>query len=73
MAPTLVAEGRIGDHVVKGFERVAVAEFGVGQGVALLDQGGGIVVQDHVHARQAGGGGVFLLAVESDPRPRFVG
>ena len=52
-APALVAEGRIGDDVVEGLERVAVLELGIGQRVALLDERRRVVVQDHVHAGEA--------------------
>ncbi len=65
-APALVGKGRIGDDVVEGLERVAVLELGIGQRVALHDQRGGVVVQDHVHAGEAAGGGVLLLPVERD-------
>ena len=36
-APTLVAEGRIGDDVVEGLEGIARLELRVGQRVALDD------------------------------------
>ena len=65
-APALVAERRIGDDVVEGLERVAVLELGIGQRVALHDQRRGVVVQDHVHAGEAAGGGVLFLPVERD-------
>ena len=39
---------------------------GVRQRVALHDQRGRIVVQDHVHPREAAGSGVLLLPVEGD-------
>ena len=65
-APAFVAEGRIGDDVVEGLERVAVEEERVGEGVALLDFRRGVVVQDHVHAGEAGGGGILFLPVEGD-------
>ena len=52
-APALVAERRIGDDVVKGLERAAVLELGIGQRVALLDERRGVVVQDHVHAGES--------------------
>ena len=65
-APALVGERRIGDDVVEGLERVAVLELGIGQRVALHDERGRVVVQDHVHARQAAGGGVLFLPVERD-------
>ena len=50
VGPALVAEGRIGDDLVEGLEGVADFEFGIGKRVALLDDGHGSVVQDHVHA-----------------------
>ena len=65
-APAFVAKGWVGNHVVKGFELVAVFKLGIGQGVTLHNLGGGVVVQDHVHAGQAAGGRVFFLAVEGD-------
>ena len=68
VAPALVAERRIGDDVVEGFESVAILEFRVGEGVALDDQRRGVVVQDHVHAGKARRGGVLLLPVERDRR-----
>ena len=51
---------------------LAVLELGIGQRVALHDERRGIVVQDHVHAGEARGGGVLLLPVERDVlcRPR---
>jgi hypothetical protein len=67
-APALVGKRRIGDHVIEGLQRFAVLELRIGQGVALHDQRAGVVVQDHVHARQAAGGGVLLLPVERDFR-----
>ena len=36
----------------------------VGQGVALHDERGGIIVQDHVHPSEGAGGGVLFLAVQ---------
>ena len=54
-APALVAKGRIGDHIVEGLERVAVLELGIGQRIALYNERRGVVVQDHVHARQTAG------------------
>jgi len=57
--PAFVAEGGIGDDVIEGFEGVAIEEFGIGEGVALEDEGAGVVVQDHVHAGEAAGGGVL--------------
>ena len=72
-APAFVAEGRIGDHEVEGFELPVVAgEPWVRQRVALLDLCRRVVVQDHVHPRQAGRGGVLLLTVERDLGVGFV-
>ena len=71
-APALVGEWRIGDDVVEGLERVAVLELGIGQRVALHDERGGVVVQDHVHPGEAAGGGVLLLPVERDGGAGFV-
>ena len=48
------------------FEAVAVFELWVGESVASFDLGGGLIVEDHVHAGESGGGGVFFLAVEGD-------
>src|SRR5262249_53367430 len=64
--PAFVAEGRIGDDVVETLEHVAVEKERAGQGVALLDLRDSVVVQDHVHAGEAGGSVVFLLPVEGD-------
>jgi hypothetical protein len=36
-APAFIAEGRIGDDIIEGFERIAVEEERAGYGVALLD------------------------------------
>src|ERR1035438_9103248 len=72
VAPGLVAEGRIGDYVVEGFDGVAIFELRIGQRVALLDDRRGAAVQDHVHAGEAGGGGVLLLSVEGDLGAGFV-
>ena len=65
--PALVAERRIGDDIVEGFE-CAVLGFKkrVGQRVALADFGGWVVVQDHVHAGEAGRRCVLLLPVNRD-------
>ena len=71
-APALVAEGRIGDDVVESLEGVAILELGVGERVALHDQRRGVVVQDHVHAGQAGGSGILLLPVKGDLRAGLV-
>ena len=72
-APALVAEGRIGDHVVESLERVAVRELGIGQRIALHDERRGVVVQDHVHARQTAGGSVLFLAVKGDLGAGLIG
>ena len=53
-APALVAERRIGNHIVKGFKLSVIAgKQRVSQGVALLNQRRGVVVQDHVHPGEA--------------------
>src|ERR1022692_911548 len=72
VAPGLVAEGRIGDYVVEGFDGVAVLEFWIGQRVALLNVRPRVVVEDHVHAGETGGGGVLFLPVEGDLGAGFV-
>ena len=68
LAPALVAEGVIGDHIhiVKGLEiaLIGIKKEGIGQLITLLDLGGRVVVQDHVHASQAGGGGILFLTIE---------
>ena len=46
---------------------------GEARGVALEDFGAGHVVEDHVHAGEAGGGGVFFLAVGGDADAGCVG
>ena len=66
VGPALIAEGRIGDDVVEGFEGVADLEFWIGQRVALLNVRPRVVVEDHVHAGESGGSGVLFLAVEGD-------
>jgi len=66
-APAFVAERRISDDVVEGLELTGgVGEERAGQRVALLDERRGVVVQDHVHPGEAGGGGVLFLPVERD-------
>ena len=72
-APAFVGERWIGNHKIKGFEIALIGlEQRIGQGIALLDQRGRVVVQDHVHARQTGGGGILLLPVEGDIGLRLV-
>lgn len=71
-APALVGKGGIGDHVVKGFEGVAVGELGVGNGIARQNHRGRVIVQDHVHVGEAHGGGVLFLPVEGDLAPGLV-
>jgi len=66
VAPAFVAERGIGDDIVEDLEGVAVHELGRGQGVALHNERGGVVVQDHVHPCEAAGGGVLFLPVEGD-------
>lgn len=75
-APAFVGERRIGYHVIENLKALvaglAFAELGVGQGGALLDLRRGVIVEDHVHARQATGGRVFLLAVKGELAMRCV-
>ena len=73
MRPGLVGEWRIGDDIVVGAELLAVLELGRGQRVAREDVGRGKVVQDHIHAGQAGGGHVLLLSFERDVLARLSG
>ena len=66
--PVLVGKGRVGDGKVEALELVvALLPLGRGQGIALPDLGGRIVVQDHVHARQGAGGVIHLLTVDGEP------
>ena len=44
-APALVAERRVGNHKIEGFERVAFLKLWIGQRVALHDERCGIVVR----------------------------
>ncbi len=67
-APGLVAELRVGDHDVVGAQLMTIQELRVRQRVPGQDAGGGEVVQDHVHAGQAGGAHVHLLAFQGDVR-----
>ena len=71
--PGLVGERRIGDDIVVGAELLAVLELGRGKRVAREDVGRREVVQDHVHAGQAGGGHVLLLSFERDVLTRLRG
>ena len=65
-APTLVRKGWIGNDVVERLERIPLLEFWVRQRVSLYNQRRGVVVQYHVHSREATRGGVFFLSVESN-------
>jgi hypothetical protein len=65
-APGLVGKRRIGDDVVVGAQTLAVLELRRGERIAREDAGGREVVQDHVHARETGGGHVLLLPFERD-------
>ena len=55
-APAFVAERWIDNREVKRLQTVAVFELRIGDGVALDDQGGRLVMQDHVHPGQASRG-----------------
>ena len=72
-APGLDRERRIGDDEIVGAEFFGVLELGIGEGVARQDVGGGEVVQDHVHAGQAGGGQVHFLTLQRDVLAGFRG
>ena len=47
--------------------------FGSARVLPLDDLGDGVVVEDHVRAGEAGGGGALFLTVEGDCREGFVG
>ena len=71
--PGFGREGGIGHGEVEGLEAAgAVREVRGGQGVALPQFRGFVVVQDHVHPRQRPGGVVHLLTVDADAVRRFV-
>jgi len=72
-APPLVRERRIGHHEVENLEAAAVRELGIGQGIALGDERGGVVMQNHVHPGQAGGRGILFLTVKGDSSAGLVG
>ena len=72
MLQRLSLKGGLATTIIKGLERVAVLELRIGQRVALHDERGGVVVQDHVHAGEAAGGAVLLLPVEGDRGAGFV-
>jgi hypothetical protein len=59
-------EATICDDVIERLERLAIFEFGIRERVALHDERGRVIVQDHVHARKAASGGVLLLPVQCD-------
>src|SRR5882762_6672169 len=65
-APALVRKGRIGDDVVEGLERVAILELGIGNCVALHDESGWVVVQNHVHASKTASSSILFLPIEGD-------
>ena len=71
-APAFIGKGKIGDDEIKHFDRIAIFELGIGQRVSLCDQRRGIVVQDHVHPRQAAGRCVLFLPIQRDRRAGFV-
>ena len=68
VAPRFGGEGEVGHHEVEGLERAGsgVLEMRGGKRVVLPDFRRGAVVEDHVHARQRGGGVVHLLPVERE-------
>ena len=60
-APAFVAERRIDDCKVKRLQTVAVFELRIGDRVALDDQGGCLVMQNHVHASQTSRGRILVM------------
>ena len=74
VAPGLGGKREIGHHEVEGLEAAVRADpMRAGERVALPDLRRRVVVQDHVHLGQGGGGVVHLLAVDRHTRGRFVG
>ena len=72
-APALVTERRIGNYIVKCLQLPVVClEERVGNGVSLFDDGGRIVVQDHIHMGKTCCCRVHLLSVECDFCSGFV-
>ena len=73
LAPALVAEGWIGNHVIEGLEVALFRhEQWIGQRVPLLDLCCRVVMQDHVHAGKTGGSGILLLTVKRHALRNFV-
>ena len=71
--PVLVGEGRIGNGEVECFELAAgVFPLRVGDSIAFPDFGGGVVVQNHVHARQCAGGIIHFLTEDGEAARRLV-
>ena len=60
-APAFVAERGIDDCKVKRLQTVAVFELRIGDRVALDDQGGCLVMQNHVHASQTRCGRILVM------------
>jgi len=71
-APALIGKRRIGDLIIEGFQGVAIGELGIGQGVALLNECGGIIVQDHIHLGQTSSACILFLPVERNRRCGFI-
>ncbi len=67
VAPFLQREGRIGDDAVEVGEVVAGEESGATQSIATHNLKVRRAVQEEVHARDGGGGQIFLLPVELAP------
>ena len=62
--PVLLRKRRIGDHVVECPQDVSVLEARIGQRVAIVNDGGILPVQHHVHPGKAGCGTVLFLPVD---------
>lgn len=67
-APVFLTKRDSCDDVIEALELAVLAgEQRVDEGVAVLDKCRRVVVQNHVHACQAGGDGIFFLPVQRDP------
>ena len=62
----------IGGGFADSLEGVAVLELRVGEGVALRDEHGGVVVRDHARAGETAGCGILFLPAEHDGHTSLV-
>ena len=65
-APRLHGKRWVGHHVVVATQLLPIEESRIGQRVPWPNVGRGEIVQDHVHARETGGGAVHLLPLKRD-------